>query len=261
MLSAFGAAHFDTIAKLDRPPEPASIPGRVRRYAGGAGFNASRQHVRAGGRATLHTPGPVEQLRPYAAGVALAPIGASDGGPSYTAILDPAGDLVVAVADMDCYDRLQPDEADARGASHLLVDANLSAAFLEALVAGLAPEVKLYAMAVSPAKIGRLSSFAERIDILFANRRERQAANLPVRAALVTDGPGAMRFESADGSISHRVDPQPVVDVTGAGDAVAGTFLFALMNGSDPATALAMAAAAAAETIAAAGPFPFEDPA
>ena len=257
-LTAVGAAHFDHIARLLSAADAASVPGVTQRFAGGAAFNAVRQFVRAGGTATLHVPGPIVRLRRYAGGVQLCSLTSSATEPSYTAILDSEGELVVAVADMRSYDQLAPCAADVVPlAPYMLVDANLPTALLERLAQRLPNHAKLFAMAVSPAKIVRLAGIAERIDILFCNEREHAAAPLPVRATVVTAGADPVRYEDATEAISHPIDRTVPVDVTGAGDAVTGAFLFANLSGASHAEALQAAVNAARETIAGEGPFPF----
>ena len=267
-LVAFGAAHLDAIATLDQPPRAASVPGRVRTFAGGAAFNAAR-HVAAAGRTVeLHTPGAIEAVRSAAAGVSLRPLGdALHGAPSYSAILDPDGELVVAVADMRAYDELEADVALPQiDAAHVLVDANLPSAVLARLASRLPPVTALHAMAVSPAKARRLLAVAKRIDVLFANAREieavasgpRQAAEL-FRSVVMTDGPRGIHHFAGAAHRHQPAAPREVVDVTGAGDAVAGGFLAARLSGSSIAEALVAGAEAAARTLQVAGPFPFPE--
>ncbi|TIW76576.1 MAG: carbohydrate kinase, partial [Mesorhizobium sp.] len=83
--------------------------------------------------------------------------------PSYTALIDAEGELIVGLADMALYDLAFPKqirrskvrEAIA-AADAILCDANLPTAALERLVA-LAGGRPVFAIAVSPAKVVRLA--------------------------------------------------------------------------------------------------------
>ena len=264
-LLAFGAAHLDRIARLDGAPRTASIPGRVRAHAGGAAFNAARHVAAAGALVDLWTPGEIEAVEPAASGVRLHPLGATAGeAPSYTAVLDPEGELVLAVSDMRRYDELHASvPPPAKSAEALLVDANLPAPFLQELADTMSAGTALYAMAVSPTKIGRLLPIAERIDCLFANRAE--AEELPpgslsrFRSVVLTDGPNGLLYIEGETRTAYLVETVRPIDVTGAGDAIAGGFVAARLSGRSIAEALAAAEAAAQRTIMVEGPFPFEE--
>lgn len=267
-LLAFGACHLDRIARLDSSPHPASIPGRVTSFPGGAAFNVCRHVAQAGFDPCLWTAGDVVVDRTMAVGVDLRALpneGTSP--PSYTAILDPSGGLVVAVADMERYDTLPPFiPEELAGATEVLIDANLSATFLAELVANIPASARVHAMAVSPAKVGRLLPFADRVDVLFASRAEIEAlpgkfheACALFRAVVVTEGHLPVRHVSAGRTIVQVIELIDPRDVTGAGDAMAGGFIGARLSGADVRQALASGASAARRTILAEGPFPFED--
>ncbi|RWD59710.1 MAG: carbohydrate kinase, partial [Mesorhizobium sp.] len=98
--------------------------------------------------------------------------------PSYTALIDAEGELIVGLADMALYDLAFPKqmrrskvrEAIA-AADAILCDANLPTAALERLVA-LAGDRPVFAIAVSPAKVVRLAPLLSDLSLLFMNRRE-----------------------------------------------------------------------------------------
>lgn len=264
-LSAFGAAHLDRIARLESAPAPTSVPATVHTFAGGAAFNVARQFVRAGGAATLWTPGNAHDLAAGAAGVLLRSIPSTvDAPPSYTAIVDPDGELVVAASDMRRYDELPALGDTIEYGNHVLLDANLSTSALRSIVSRCPAEARLYAMAVSPAKIDRLMELPRRLDVLFANVHEIAALGLDperppnfCRAAVITDGARRLVHVDERSRTVHDVDAIRPVDVTGAGDAVAGAFLRATIAGASKSDALRLASEAARETILGEGPYPF----
>jgi sugar/nucleoside kinase (ribokinase family) len=176
--------------------------------------------------------------------------------PSYTALVDRHGDVIAALADMELYElafakqlrRASLRQAAAR-ADALFVDANLPAEAL-ARVPGLAAGKPVFALAVSPAKAGRLSGVLDDLSCLFLNTREAAilagappasadpAGFVPgLRAAGLRRGVitgGAQPLAAFDEAGSFEVAPPParqIVDATGAGDALAGALAAALLAG------------------------------
>lgn len=113
------------------------------------------------------------------------------------------------------------------------------------------------ALGVSPAKIKRLLPIAGYLDILFANRDElatltelgleagmtdyvRAAATLGIRQVVATDGTNPVTVGSVEACIPIPVNVDSATDdqtgasstrsVNGAGDALAGTTVGALLN-------------------------------
>ncbi|MCC5777754.1 carbohydrate kinase family protein [Nitratireductor sp. B36] len=262
-LLAVGGAHMDRRGRLDAPHIPAtSNPGWMREDVGGGIFNAARTAVRRGMAVSLLS------LRGGDAAGETVARAIEDAGfedlsatfldrvtPSYTAILDHDGELITGLADMTLYDtafakqlRRSKIRQAAAASDAILCDANLPTEALAQLVSirGAAP---VYAIAVSPAKAGRLSSHFSELSALFMNAREaRGLAGLPsaapilqaaktlqisgLRAGVITEGGGAVTvFTSAN---QWQIDPprvENVVDVTGAGDALAGASVAALVRG------------------------------
>jgi len=194
--------------------------------------------------------------------------------PSYTAILEHDGNLVIALADMELYKLFSPrrlairavreafDEADL-----VLCDANLPAETLatiatKAFLCG----KPVAAIAISPAKVVRLKPSLPGIDYLFLNEAEAAALTenrpedprewvealraLGLRNGVITRGKRALVAFSHDAVISLQppiVDN--VADVTGAGDSLASGVLSALLAGHDLGEAVRHGAAAAAITV------------
>lgn len=280
-LLAIGGAHIDRRGTMTAPFVPgASIPGVMREEIGGGAFNAAGNAVRHGIDVSLvSVRGGDEAGARVAAALAsrgiedLASVYLDRATPSYTALVTAEGDVVAALADMGLYDlalakelrRAKAREA-ARGCDAVLFDANLPETAAEKAVA-LAGDKPAYALAISPAKAVRLRDVLSRLDLLFMNRREAAALcgagpetdagrlsaalrGTGLRGAVVTDGPNpvvAFRGEEVFGVL-----PPPVAamaDATGAGDALAGTVIAALLTGSPLAEAVRRGVAAAAITV------------
>ncbi|MGN6551998.1 MAG: PfkB family carbohydrate kinase, partial [Pararhizobium sp.] len=180
---AIGGAHLDRRGRLEGPVVPAaSNPGRWREEAGGGAFNAAAMLARLGHSVRLVAPrggdaaGALVAEAARAAGIEDTPLTFLDRAtPSYTAILGPDGDLFVALADMALYDIYGPRQIARRtireaiaAADAVLTDANLPAATLEALAEACDAAARpLFAIAISPAKAGRLGAVLDRLASLF----------------------------------------------------------------------------------------------
>ncbi|MGH6760222.1 MAG: carbohydrate kinase family protein [Phyllobacterium sp.] len=262
-LFAIGGAHIDRRGQVSVPYIPgASNPGTMREDAGGGTFNAVRSagqrgidigilSVRGGDPAGETVAKAIE-----AAGLDDLSITFIDRAtPSYTAILDEHGDVVAALADMGLYEnafdrqlRRRSVRDAVRMADAVFSDANLPANAL-ARLATLCTGKPLYVLAISPAKVSRTESVLSRIGCLFMNRREaltligstgevqsldlvRTLRGKGLRSAMISQGNGPV-LGFLDDHI-FEVDPpfvQDIVDVTGAGDAMAGATVAALMRG------------------------------
>lgn len=186
--------------------------------------------------------------------------------PSYTALLDRDGDAVAALADMSLYEIAFPKQMrrakireELVRADALLTDANLPEAALKRLVAA-AEGLPVFAIAISPAKAVRLVSVLSGLSCLFMNRREaaalvaagsaerpasldvtpgdaaglaRALRDLGLACGVVTHGAGPVVAFDAD-KVWTITPPAPrrITDVTGAGDAIAGATMAALLRGA-----------------------------
>ncbi|MFC5583673.1 carbohydrate kinase family protein [Nitratireductor kimnyeongensis] len=262
-LLAVGGAHMDRRGRLDAAHIPAtSNPGRMREDVGGGIFNAARMAGRRGMAVSL-----LSLRGGDAAGETVARAIEEAGfedlsatfldrmTPSYTAILDHDGELITGLADMTLYDtafakqlRRSKMRQAAAAADAILCDANLPPEALTQLVS-IRGAASLHAIAVSPAKAGRLISHFSQLSALFMNAREARAlAGLPsggpileavktlqvsgLGAGVITEGGEAVTVFTPENQ--WRIDPpraETVVDVTGAGDALAGASVAALMRG------------------------------
>ena len=285
---AVGGAHIDRRGQVSGAYVPAaSNPGTMREDVGGGVFNALRSTVRRG------VSGSLMSMRGGDAGAdtisrALAEAGIADLSavfldrttPSYTALIDREGELIVGFADMALYDLAFPKqmrrskvrEAIA-AADAILCDANLPSAALERLVS-LAAGKPVYAIAISPAKVVRLIPVLGALALVFMNRREAvvlagvhaDAAERDVidglrcsglASGVVTAGSApVLGFDDTGAFTILPPAPRRIADVTGAGDALAGATIAALLRGLPLRQALREGVAAATLAIESADAVP-----
>lgn len=276
---AIGGAHLDRRGQITgEVTMEASNPGTFIEEVGGGVFNAASALARFGYPVRLIAPrGGDETAQKVeaaaeAAGISDTPITYLDRKtPSYTAILDSKGDLIIGLADMALYEIFSPRQIKRRSirdaiaaASLLLVDANLPEPTLSALAKeALKSNGLMAAIAISPAKVDRLRPAFPALDTLFLNRREAsQLTALPeapadqqiaalrelgLQCAVMTDGAQSLFAMTHDG-IWQLEPPQitDVFDVTGAGDALAAATLARLLRADPLQEAVRYGAAAAA---------------
>lgn len=260
---AVGGAHVDRRGRMTAPFVPgASIPGAMSEEVGGGAFNALRGAVRRGAVGSLMSvrggdaAGEAVAAEILANGIAdLSAVFLDRATPSYTALLDRDGDVVAALADMGLYELAFPKQmrrAKLREAisavDAVLCDANLPEAALWRLaeVVGTTP---VFAIAISPAKAVRLRPILDGLSCLFMNRREAavlagtntdadpaeiarglMAAGLR-RGVVTAGGSSVFAYDTQGLLVVSPPAPRRVVDVTGAGDALAGATTVALLRG------------------------------
>lgn len=256
-----GGINMDILAKPAGAFRPGdSNPGSIMERPGGVGYNIARNLAGFGNQVLFLTA-----LGGDSAGTALvrhaeergldlswALIKESHATSRYLAVHDGEGDMVAAINDMNIFDTMTADEIApwtrlgrrelCRGA---VLDPNLPAPVLESLA--LAFTVRLYADAVSIAKIDRLSGVLPRLHGLKVNRLEaehltRVSIQKTEDAALAADklcqkgiryvcislGTDGALF--ADGSAFVLGQPAGIIhdgNATGAGDAMAAAFAWA----------------------------------
>ena len=273
---AIGGAHIDRRGQVSGDFVPgASNPGVMREEVGGGAFNALRSAVQRGSSGSIlsmrggDAAGDTVARAIAEAGIAdLSAVFLDRATPSYTALLDRHGDVVAALADMALYELAFPkqmrrsklreavDAADA-----LLCDANLPAAALDRLVP-LADGKPAFAIAISPAKVVRLAGILPGLTCLFMNPREAAALagmaaddagavidrlrGLGLASGVITRGPGPLLGFDPSGIFAIEPPAPPsIADVTGAGDALAGATIAAMLRGLALAEALREGMAAA----------------
>jgi len=177
----------------------------------------------------------------------------------YAAILDPAGDLVMGLADMSIFDLLHPDHIDRiwphlASATWVFCDCNLPAETLAALIdKARTAQFRLAIDAVSTVKAARLPKDLTGVDLLLMNLDEanavlgrrsqktmadaREAAlglrQAGAREAIVTMGAEGIVVAGIEGVGVFPAVAAAAVDMTGAGDAMIAGTLHRLMAGED----------------------------
>ncbi|MCP8893582.1 carbohydrate kinase family protein [Shinella daejeonensis] len=274
-----GGAHVDRRGRIAGDTAPgASNPGSWLVEAGGGGFNVARNLARLRHAVRLVSPrggdpeGELVATAALAAGVEDTPFVFLDRAtPSYTAIIERNGDLVIALADMDLYRLFSPRRLEQRAmraaiaaADLVVTDANLPAETLTRLAhAAKAAHTPLAGIAISPAKVGRFRAALDSLAFLFMNEAEARAltgatpaetAGWPdllrksgLAAGVVTRGSReAVAFDRQTAVLVRPPQIAGLCDVTGAGDALASGFLDAWLAGGPPGEALRRGVAAAA---------------
>ncbi len=190
-------------------------------------------------------------------------------------VLQPDGEMLVAVADMRIYDEITPALLSALppavwACAAIFADCNLPAETLEFLAGLRRQDRRLAVNGVSPAKVVRLTGRLSACDLLCVNRREaaallgqnpeglraaeaaRQLRDRGVAEVVMTLGAEGACFAAGDQVVSLPAPAARLVDVTGAGDALGAVFLEGRLCGLDLETAGRRALAAAHLTVEAA---------
>lgn len=273
-------AHVDQTARLSGATRLGySNPGVIANLPGGAGLNSASATAALDLRTVIASPVGDdanaillrETLRRRNIADALVTMAGARTG-LYSAIVASDGDLILGVADLALYEAIDAGWLFAHCGAALersdawVLNANLSPAALAAM-AQAAGERFLALCTVSPEKATRLRPVLHRADILFGNLDEARmlldrpgasarelAAELRhcgVKAGTISRGPGPVTWWRA-GESGETASPAPgqVVDVVGAGDALAGTVLAGMARGLAMETCVRYAIAAAQLTIA-----------
>jgi len=277
-----GGAHIDRRGRIwGDTVAGASNPGTWFEEPGGGGFNAARNLARLGFDVTMISPrggDPIGEMVSEAAdfaGINDRPFVFLDRKtPSYTAIIERDGNLVIALADMDLYRFFAPRRLSIRwvrdafaATDFILFDANLPEETAVAIVAkAKALGRPVAAIAISPAKVVRLLPCLDGIDYLFLNEAEAAAlvgdrpedatawpsllGDIGISGAVVTRGQRELvAFKDGRAFVLQPPISDAVADVTGAGDSLAAGTLSALMLGLPLEEAVRHGAAAAALTV------------
>jgi pseudouridine kinase len=280
MIACIGAAHIDRRGVLRAPSVAGtSNPGEIHVDFGGVARNVAHNLARlACPAALLSRVGDDDAGRDVVrhcadAGIDTSLVGTSArrATASYTALLEPSGELVIGLADMDIYDELIPELLapalpQLREHSLWFLDCNLPEGAIACLL-GAAGEIPVAVDAVSIPKSRRLTSLLERIPLLFCNLAQsvvlagmrdpcpapanaaRALCTSGVRSGVVSAGARGIAVWSAAGvSTMPAIKARPR-DVTGAGDALVAGTLFGISQGLPLAEAARWGLAAAAITV------------
>lgn len=275
-LLSIGGALIDRRGQSSGPFLPGvSNPGTMREEVGGAAFNTARMAARLGTDVSMMTVRGGDSAGQAVAEAILA-AGITDCSavhldrttPSYTAILDERGELKAALADMALHDagfvklaRRSSTRAFIGASDAILVDANLPEAAIGKVISQ-SGEKPVFANAISPAKAVRFRPHLPALACLFMNTGEAGALTgkpetgakeliaqlrvLGLRSAVVTRGSKSILFFDEADAFSLQPPTVRIADVTGAGDALAGGTVAALLAGKSQTEAVRHGAAAAA---------------
>lgn len=255
VFTIIGAAHDDQTIQLSGATHlHRTNPAIQHVTAGGVAANIAR-HLAAGMAGHGHRPhfiGVAGQrqrdmlLGEFAAQGIKAVFIAKDGPtPSYTAVLDSDGELVVGAACMALYDDVRPVDINAHlpQTGTVIIDANFPADVIAAIADNLALPISLFAAGTSVEKIDRLTPIIQRLDGLVLNRAEAavlcaeadapldisvkdMALNLVAKVrrggfVLVSDGGDAAALAIGNDVVSIIPPVINPLNVNGAGDVMA----------------------------------------
>ena len=205
---------------------------------------------------------------------ALRVAGARTG--TYTAVLEPSGELVIALNEMEVAELLTPAAVDARwehlaAARLIFADTNLPPETLAYLIERCGREGLLLVVdPVSAIKAQRLPKRLDGVSAILPDQLEAEAlagmgapsdgAWEPLAARIRARGAQAVVISLGERGLYYTADDTAferpsvaragdVVDVTGAGDALAAGFLFGLLRGETAERCCELGLAAAALTV------------
>jgi sugar/nucleoside kinase (ribokinase family) len=278
-----GGAHMDQIFRLRQPPVAGvSNPANLESCAGGSALNSASVAAALGLDCVLVSPVGTDAFGEHLVDIcrerSIDPVlvaikNASTG--IYSAILDPEGHVVIGASDLSIYDRIDEDFLT----EHLLPVINekdglfVTSNLPETSLAELARSGHyIAAVTISPAKAPRLRGILDRIDLLFTNLGEaRTLAQKPdsdgrslcewfvskgVASGCISDSSNDLFGWSPEGV--HCVANEKmhaIVDVNGAGDALAGAMLAGICRGMAFDDALRQGMNSARFTLGHDGPF------
>jgi len=265
-VACVGGLNRDIRARSDAPLERGtSNPGTVRPDTGGVAGNIARCLGRLETEVAIFSlvgedaAGATITASLHDDGVDTSHLHATSAAPTsmYVALLDERGELVGAVADMGAMDRadatwIEQIEPDLTAFDAWAVDANLPASALDRLLVERPSESFVLVDPVSSAKALRLRHLLPNIDVLTPNRSEAaaltgrdiddRAGALEAAAELIEAGAATVLLKlGSDGLVvadetgpRHltAIPPRRVVDVTGAGDALAAGYLHGITIGA-----------------------------
>ncbi|MFD2204591.1 carbohydrate kinase family protein [Kiloniella antarctica] len=277
-----GAAHWDVRSQSQEPVRRGtSNPVSVSRYPGGVAHNVAVNVCRLGSKTGLvsrwgnDSAGDAIQSLLTDKGLTVIPLPRSMIYPTatYTAVLEPNGELAFGLADMAIYDDFTEDilaalKSDFKSFPIWFVDTNLPIETLDVLTRWQQGNGFIAADAVSVAKSSKLLSVINRLDLLFCNRDE--AAELTgtslkvesdivaagkelilqgARAVIITMGSLGVHLFDGEGHRYFQAKTVDVVDVTGAGDSLIAGTLSGISRGYDLEHSLQLGLATAAFTL------------
>lgn len=279
-----GAAHVDIHARALAPiVEGSSNPVRTTQTRGGVACNVAVWLAHIGATVSL-----ISRVGNDAAGDAvmreLDALGIDHSGltrsttcptASYTAALDPTGDLHVGLADMAIYDEITPTMVDlaletTEPADAWFIDTNLPTDVIHHIANRAPASVLLAGDTVSAAKAPRVRAACPRLGLLITNDAEVAAIlddtemrnftaglrDMGLDRTLIGRAEDGIRVMDQAGESDHPSMASTIVDVTGAGDALAAGALYGIITGHPMDIAVRIGLAAAAWSVGSPKPVP-----
>ena len=280
-----GTSSQDIVGRLDAELQPGtSNPARIRTSYGGVARNVAENLARLGQPVKLISvvgkDRPGDELLEYtsAAGVDVSAVLRTDLYPTgfYMGVLDARAHLRFAVDDMRAMSELTPEvirqnEGLFKSASLVFLDANLPEATLKtALSLAKKNKISICADPTSSTLAGRLQRYLDRLRLITPNAAEAGVltgktfdigdsdAALEAARTLVSRGVDIVLISLAEFGVvyatpetSGRVSAiqTPIIDPTGAGDAMTAAVLFGLVNEMDLDEAIRLGVSAASLTL------------
>ncbi|GGA36710.1 carbohydrate kinase [Kroppenstedtia guangzhouensis] len=266
-LVCIGGANVDRKVRLHAPLRPGtSNPVRGMRTFGGVARNIAENLARAGVEVSLLTAvgedrdgeAILDHCREFGVDVSLSTRWSGYETGSYTAVLEPGGEMALALADMEVLDQIVPSLLERlwpriRSAETVVADTNLPPETLAVLIQRCREdELDLAIVPVSVPKADRLPQDLTGVTVWVGNadeaaatigagiRREedgmeacRMLRQLGIRNVVLTRGAAGILY-AGEGNVEGRLESPvvEVVDVTGAGDAFAAGVIGSLHLGS-----------------------------
>lgn len=279
-----GAAHIDRLGKCFDVPQPGrSNPGRFIEHPGGAALNVASLVQELGAPCSLvsqigadSSGHLVEQCLDQRRIRSLLLRMPEHSTATYTAIIGSDGHLAIALADMAICDTVNADAllGLSRGCASdwLCIDTNYDTPILSRLLDGSGGR-KIVGLTVSQAKAPRLRHVLQRLDLLLTNRAEASALTglaldaaaedyhnrlreRGCRSAVISDGAHPVSWFLGDDSGNVSIEPlDDIVDVIGAGDALAAGILYALSREMDLPSAVQFGSRVAKIILGVEGPY------
>jgi len=278
-----GGAHIDQIMRLKQAPiSGVSNPALMEISPGGASLNAASIASALGLQCAIVSPVGADvfggELVSACRERGIEPLLVTLEGEAtglYSAIIEPGGDVVIAASDLSIYDRIDKQFLSRHLAPALYKDDGLflTSNLSEAALAALAGQERfLAAVTISPAKAARLRGMLSSIDLLFTNLGEARVLSemkgadseqlchwfisKGVKSGTISNGEHDL-YCWYDGEIFIMAGRaiETIIDVNGAGDALAGGVLAGIRGGMDFHQAVEQGMKAARFTLGHHGPF------
>ncbi|WP_323702761.1 carbohydrate kinase [Mammaliicoccus sp. Dog046] len=194
---------------------------------------------------------------------------------NYTALLDDEGNMTLGFADMSIYDKITPEFMIKKTfilnkATCIIADLNCPKETLEFLCSYAEKQhIQLVLVAVSGPKMKRLPTNLHAVEWLILNKDEvetfvgktadtmeelqeyvNEIKMLGPKNIIVTSGNETILYKGSEGNMSFGVNKvDPIVDVTGAGDAFSSALIYGWLKSYDIQQIVQLAQANAAKTI------------